>query len=140
MIATFSPSTRPVSFRPWRYARRRSAIGSGDRESRNPIVGIARCCASETRGHATAAPPRASMNARRLTSLCPPYSVCLRLSLQLNRGQVLGLDLNCSELRNTQSAPPRSAVGSDSDLARRALRLVELQPEENPAAASTVAG
>ena len=34
---------------------------------RNPITGIAGCCARAASGQATAAPPRPAMNARRLT-------------------------------------------------------------------------
>jgi hypothetical protein len=34
---------------------------------RNPIAGIARCCASATSGHVTTVPPRSVMNSRRLT-------------------------------------------------------------------------
>jgi hypothetical protein len=37
-----------VSLRPWRNARRRCAIGSGD--ARNPITGIAGCCARAASG------------------------------------------------------------------------------------------
>jgi len=40
---------------------------SGDEEWRNPITGIAGCCARAASGHA-AAPPSRVMNARRLMS------------------------------------------------------------------------
>src|SRR5947209_5928285 len=42
-MATFMPSTKPASFRPWVKARRRSAFGCGDEGCRNPITGIAGC-------------------------------------------------------------------------------------------------
>ena len=40
--------------------------GSGDPALRNPITGIAGCCARAASGHA-AAPPSSVMNSRRLT-------------------------------------------------------------------------
>jgi hypothetical protein len=64
-IATFSPSTYPTSFRPWRNPRRRSANPSGDLGSSNPITGIVGCCAFEASGHAAAAPPRSVIKWRR---------------------------------------------------------------------------
>ena len=66
-IATFSPSTKPASFSPWRNARRlRSTTVSGDVGLRNPITGIAPCCALAASGHEiTAAPPSSVMNSRR---------------------------------------------------------------------------
>jgi hypothetical protein len=41
-------------------------IASGDLGSRNPITGIAGCCALAASGHAAAAPPISVMNSRRL--------------------------------------------------------------------------
>jgi hypothetical protein len=38
---------------------------SGDLVLRNPITGIAACCARAANGHAAAAPPRTVMNSRR---------------------------------------------------------------------------
>jgi hypothetical protein len=52
-------------FSPWRNALRRIAYPSGDALLRNPITGIADCCARTVSGHATAAPPRTVMNSRR---------------------------------------------------------------------------
>jgi len=45
----------------------RSVIPSGDVGVRNPITGIADCCARAASGHA-AAPPSSVMNSRRLMS------------------------------------------------------------------------
>src|SRR5262249_7181334 len=42
-IATLRPSTKPVSFKPWRNAATLGATGSGDPRCRNPITGIAGC-------------------------------------------------------------------------------------------------
>ena len=42
---------------------------SGDVGSRNPITGIAGCCARAASGHAAAAPPSSVMNSRRLHSI-----------------------------------------------------------------------
>jgi len=38
---------------------------SGDTPPRNPITGIAGCCARAASGHVTAAPPSSVMNSRR---------------------------------------------------------------------------
>ena len=43
-IATFSPSTKPMSLSPWRNPRIRSGVASGDLGSSNPITGMAGCC------------------------------------------------------------------------------------------------
>src|SRR5216683_8301915 len=52
-------SIRLVSFKPWRNAARRCSVPSGDVLRRNPITGIAGCCARAASGSAIAAPPRA---------------------------------------------------------------------------------
>ena len=39
---------------------------------RNPITGIAGCCARAASGHAAAAPPSSVMNSRRFTARCLP--------------------------------------------------------------------
>ena len=41
-------------------------VASGDVAWRNPITGIAGCCARAASGHAAAAPPSSVMNSRRL--------------------------------------------------------------------------
>jgi hypothetical protein len=46
----------------------RSAYTSGDVPPRNPITGIADCCARAATGHTAAAPPSSVMNLR-LTTL-----------------------------------------------------------------------
>jgi hypothetical protein len=66
-MATFSPSMKPASFKPWRNARRRK--GSVDDGWTNPTTGIAGCCARAASGHTNAAPPSTVMNARRFTRL-----------------------------------------------------------------------
>ena len=53
-------------FEAWRNPRRRSVNASGDLPPRNPITGIAGCCARAASGHAIAAPPSSVMNSRRL--------------------------------------------------------------------------
>jgi len=58
-------SIRLVSFKPWRNAARRCSVPSGDVLRRNPIAGIAGCCARAAIGHA-ATPPISVMNSRRL--------------------------------------------------------------------------
>jgi hypothetical protein len=54
-----------VSFKPRRNAARRCSVPSGDVLRRNPIIGIAGCCARAASGHA-AAPPKSAINSRRL--------------------------------------------------------------------------
>ena len=46
--------------------RQARASSSADAPLRNPITGIAGCCACATIGHVAAAPPRSVMNSRRL--------------------------------------------------------------------------
>src|ERR1700740_3652111 len=48
-IATFCPSTYPISLRPWRNAAANGANGPGDMLPRKPITGIALCCARRAR-------------------------------------------------------------------------------------------
>src|SRR5262249_41990857 len=93
-----------------------SIYPSGVWLSRNPITGIAACCARAASGHAAAAPPSSDMNARRFMSdtglSLPPAiphpsvgstskrrslrSVYLGASLPWNARQVLGTDLDRS--------------------------------------------
>src|SRR5262249_23373147 len=86
-IATFSPSIKPASFRPWRKARSRSASVSGDAAWRNPTTGTVGCCARAASGHAAAAPPRRVMNSHRfhvdfaLPLIASPASACHPASL-----------------------------------------------------------
>src|SRR5262249_38734371 len=113
-MATFSPSMKPASFKPWRNARRR--VVSVDDGWRNPITGIAGCCprarftlTASSRppppdkgneltplhvGHGGLPPLRAISAADRLVR-----SVFRHLSLPQRGRLVLGADLNCSESR-----------------------------------------
>src|SRR5262245_34846772 len=50
---------------PWRNAVTNRVRSAGDKALRNPITGIAACCACAASGHA-AAPPTSVMNSRRL--------------------------------------------------------------------------
>src|SRR5215831_4111744 len=65
-MVTFSPSARPVFFRPSRKACRSFGIASGHLGSRNPITGIVVFCARAEGGKGKATPPRRVMNSRRL--------------------------------------------------------------------------
>jgi hypothetical protein len=64
-IATFRPTSYPVSLKPWRNARSRLAHSSGDALLRNPTIGSAVCCPLAASGHVAAAPPSSVMNSRR---------------------------------------------------------------------------
>src|SRR6202048_5006816 len=59
---------KPPSARPWRNPANRCVVSSGDRALRNPITGIAGCCARAPNGHVAAAPLRSVMNSRRRIS------------------------------------------------------------------------
>src|SRR5262249_39831082 len=109
---------------------------SGDPSPRNPITGIAVCCARAARGHAAVAPPSSVMNSRRLmtniglppTRHTPPgvttsgrgplRSIRRTLSLPQNGRQVLETDLNCSESRPALPAviPDLWSIASDYDI------------------------
>jgi hypothetical protein len=65
-IATFFPSTSPASLKPLRNPARRLAFGSGEPECRNPMTGIAACCARAISGHAIVPPATSVMKSRRL--------------------------------------------------------------------------
>src|SRR5215831_12127776 len=56
---------KPASFNPWRNASTRYP-SAGDEGWRNPITGIAGCCARAPSGQAMAAPLASVMNSRRL--------------------------------------------------------------------------
>jgi hypothetical protein len=51
--------------RPWRNAATTYPYGWSDALLRNPITGIAGCCARAASGHAAVPPPRRVMNSRR---------------------------------------------------------------------------
>ena len=57
--------SKPVSPRPLRKVAAVCAYSHDDPLLRNPIIGIAVCCARAASGYATAAPPSSSMNWRR---------------------------------------------------------------------------
>jgi hypothetical protein len=73
-IDTLRPSTYPVSLKPLRNASSRLTLISAEVPPRNPITGIAVCCARAASGHAAAAPPSKVMNSRRLTLDLPLQS------------------------------------------------------------------
>src|SRR5215510_3165564 len=64
-MATFLPSTNPTSFRPCRKGSTVYAKPVAGVLLRNPITGIAGCCARVASGHAAAPPPSNVMNSRR---------------------------------------------------------------------------
>src|SRR5262249_8682189 len=63
--ATFWPSTKPASFRPLRKPVTRWAASAFEVLRRNPITGIAVCCARAASGHAVAEPINPLMKSRR---------------------------------------------------------------------------
>ena len=65
-MATFWPSTNPASPRPCRNAVSWRAKSAAAVLLKNPITGIAGCCARAANGHAATAPPKSVMNSRRL--------------------------------------------------------------------------
>jgi hypothetical protein len=78
------------------------ADSPGDLLLRNPITGIAGCCARAGSGQAAAAPPSSVMNWRRLMSGMgsppePAVPAYRTLRMPRKRPEVLGVDLNRSE-------------------------------------------
>jgi len=73
-IATFRPSTKPVSPRPCRNAVTTQPRSPADAASRNPITGIGCCCERAPSGHAAAAPPSSVMKSRRLIPIMGTFS------------------------------------------------------------------
>jgi hypothetical protein len=65
------PSTKSDSANPRRKPAITWTYAPGEAIWRNPITGIAGCCARTASGHAAAAPPRAKMNWRRLLIRSP---------------------------------------------------------------------
>src|SRR6266481_7293898 len=97
---------------------------SGELLLRNPITGIAACCARAASGHA-AAPPRSAMNSRRLMPSMGTFSPVIwpvpqsggrTLSLPQANQQVLGPDLNRSESRSGRYQPLLGATPDHSTL------------------------
>src|SRR5262249_33947093 len=89
-----------------------------DEPLRNPVIGIAGCCACAASGHA-AAPPSSVMNWRRLMSSMgsspePAVPAYRRLRMPRKRPQVLGVDLNCSESRRGAAGrfPPEPLISA----------------------------
>src|SRR5215472_3444449 len=106
-IATFRPSTQPVSANPWWNAATNPAASPGDLPLSKPITGI--CCARRTRG-AMAAPPKRRISSRRFIDLpCPdPPSASdeYRCALLGPRSDTLGVVCRCA----TRSADGRERV------------------------------
>jgi type 1 fimbriae regulatory protein FimB/type 1 fimbriae regulatory protein FimE len=117
---------RPLTRSPWRNAPRRFAIASDDLLSRNPITGIAGCCARAASGHAAAAPPRSVMNSRRFLIA---YRHGLRAS-ELCDLQWSQVELNTGRLhvRRAKSGSPSVHPLRGEEI--RALR--RLQREQGP--------
>jgi hypothetical protein len=65
-IATLRPTSYPLWLRPARNASVRWANPSARELRRNPITGIAGCCARAASGHAAAVLPNKAINSRRL--------------------------------------------------------------------------
>src|SRR5215813_6053228 len=125
-IATFLPSTKPVSLKPCRKADSIGPSVTGDLPLKYPITGIG-CCARAARGHAAAAPPSSVMNWRRLMSSMgsspePAVPAYRRLRMPRKRPQVLGVDLNCSESRRGAAGrfPPEPLISAPLRVARQA--------------------
>src|SRR5262245_4027335 len=120
-MATFLPSTNPASFRPCRNALTRYAKPAAGVVLRNPITGIAGCCARTASGHA-AAPPRTVTNSRRLRSSiqvapqAPPRENCASLRRNSNGFDHAcpSFDLALDEFLEILGGP---AVGGDKRIA-----------------------
>ena len=65
-------STKPASLKPWRNAVTNEVESASDVLRRNPITGIAPCCARAASGQAAAAPVKKVTNSRRLMASLTP--------------------------------------------------------------------
>ncbi len=70
-IFRFRPSTKPVSFKPCRFASKNRVASAAAMGLRNPATGTEGCCALAASGHAVA-PPRNDMNLRRCIRISSP--------------------------------------------------------------------
>jgi hypothetical protein len=68
ITATFTPQRSLLPSGPWRNAVTCCVESASHVLRRNPITGIAGCCARAASGHATAAAPSSVMNSRRCIS------------------------------------------------------------------------
>src|SRR5262245_31846334 len=96
-IATLRPSTSPNSLSPSRNALTRCAYRLGDSLLRNPITGIAACCACAADGH-TAAPATSVMNSRRLIVAPRGQSHALHRVTAVRVLKRAERDVNCDRL------------------------------------------
>src|SRR5262245_7721960 len=83
-MVTFWPSKKPASPRPLRNACNTGPVSSGERALKNPITGLAACCARAENGQAAVAPPSNLMNSRRLMA-APAAWTSLIVSVQVAR-------------------------------------------------------
>jgi hypothetical protein len=93
--------SKPVSPRPLRKVAAICAYSQDDPPLRNPIIGIAVCCARAASGYATAAPPSSAMNWRQRGWNCAhhPEGQDFPSLAEVTRGQ-LGQDGRYRHRRN----------------------------------------
>ena len=122
-MATFRPSTKPASLRPWPSAEMRCEEGrSSDELLRNPTTGDAGCCARDANGHATVAPPSHAMNWRRL------FNRLVGLASSVAGGEAERLHGSVARHKT-----PRRSLGQSLNLLNReGIRLAPRPPTSRP--------
>ena len=116
-IDTFSPSTKPASLRPCWNPRSWSSSAAW---VRNPITGIADCCARAASGHA-APPPRRLMNSRR------------RISAPKLRGQhCIGSSEYIDRAQTTHQNPLPQCTANVADGSKARITAVQQQWPVSP--------
>ena len=100
--------------------------GSGDVGSRNPITGIAGCCARAASGHAAAAPPSSVMNSRRFIRSIASDASSRRGSIADWRASSQGP----AALRI--STPLMSATGQKHELPHRSIAVRFAPNQQTP--------
>ena len=127
-IATFLPSTRPASLKPLRNPASRLAFGSGEPECRNPMTGIAACCACADER------PRDRTSSDKRDEIAPPHAFFSRLRTKPRRN-LTQHQRRLRRVRNLAVFPAgnnrqyfscrRGYRGAVAALPRKALRIVE---------------
>ena len=125
---TLRPSIKPLSLSPWLKPTKRTSFDDpGDPLLRNPITGIAGCCARAASGRAATVPPRIVMNARRF--IADHVLDALHPSLGDLTVQVQAVSCRSwVKMRNARREQMFSAVHPTTDIAQRSRHVGFVPP------------